>query len=70
MKKLFAVLMAMALVLTMGTTFAFAADAGTITITNAVDGADYNIYKMLNICTTNIITNIIYLRCFSHCFRY
>ena len=53
MKKLFAVLMAMALVLTMGTTFAFAADAGTITITNAVDGADYNIYKMLNFAPSN-----------------
>ncbi len=53
MKKLFAVLMAIALVLTMGTTFAFAADAGTITITNAVDGADYNIYKMLNFAPSN-----------------
>lgn len=47
MKKLFAVLLSIVLVLSMGTV-ALAADAGTITITNAVDGADYNIYKMLD----------------------
>lgn len=53
MKKLFAVLVAFALVLTMGTTFAFAAGNGTITITNAVDGADYEIYKMLDFAPSN-----------------
>ncbi len=53
MKKLFAVLVAFALVLTMGTTFAFAADAGKITITNAISGADYKIYKMLDFTPSN-----------------
>ena len=48
MKKLFAVLMAIALVLSMGTTFAFAADTGKIQITNAISGADYTVYKMLD----------------------
>lgn len=45
MKKLFAVLLSIVLVFAMGTV-AFAADAGTITIDNAVAGADYEIYKM------------------------
>lgn len=53
MKKLFAVLVAFALILTMGTTFASAADAGKITITNAISGADYKIYKMLDFTPTN-----------------
>ena len=52
MKKLFAVLMAIALVLSMGI-MAFAADNGKITITNAVDGADYEIYKMLDFTPSN-----------------
>ena len=52
MKKLFAVLMAIALVFSMGT-IAFAADTGTITIENAVDGADYEIYKMLDFTPSN-----------------
>lgn len=52
MKKLFAVLLSIVLVLSMGTV-ALAADAGTITITNAVDGADYNIYKMLDFAPSN-----------------
>ncbi|MBO5934526.1 MAG: SpaH/EbpB family LPXTG-anchored major pilin [Clostridia bacterium] len=52
MKKLFAVLLAIALVLSMGT-IALAADTGTITITNAVDGADYEIYKMLGFAPSN-----------------
>ena len=51
MKKLFAVLLALTLVLSMGIT-AFAADGdttkGTITISNAIDGATYNIYKMFD----------------------
>ena len=49
MKKLFAVLLALALVLSMGT-IAFAADAttGTITISNAVKDAEYSIYKMFD----------------------
>ena len=47
MKKLFAVLLALTLVLSMGT-IALAADTGTITIDNALEGATYNIYKMLN----------------------
>lgn len=47
MKKLFAVLVALTLVLSMGT-MAFAADTGTITIDNALSGAKYNIYKILD----------------------
>lgn len=47
MKKLFAVLMAIALVLSMGT-IALAADDGSITITNAIDGSKYDVYKMLD----------------------
>ena len=52
MKKLFAVLLAITLVLAMGT-MAFAADDGTITITNAFDGAEYKIYKMLDFVPSN-----------------
>lgn len=52
MKKLFAVLLALTLVLSMGT-IALAADTGTITITNAVDGADYEVYKMLSFAPSN-----------------
>ena len=51
MKKLFAVLLALTLVLSMGT-MALAAD-GKITITNAIDGADYEIYKMLSFAPSN-----------------
>ena len=51
MKKLFAVLVALTLVLSMGT-IALAAD-GQITITNALEGATYNIYKMLNFEPSN-----------------
>ena len=47
MKKFFAVLMALVLVLSMGVT-AFAAGTGTITIDNALSGAKYNIYKILD----------------------
>ena len=47
MKKLFAVLVALTLVLSMGT-MAFAAGTGTITISNALEGATYNIYKMFD----------------------
>ena len=47
MKKFFAVLMALVLVLSMGVT-AFAAGTGTITIDNAIAGAKYNIYKILD----------------------
>lgn len=47
MKKLFAVLMALTLVLSMGT-IALAAGTGTITIDNALSGAKYNIYKILD----------------------
>lgn len=47
MKKLFAVLLALTLVLSMGT-IAFAAGTGTITIDNALSGAKYNIYKILD----------------------
>ena len=53
MKKLFAVLMAMALVLTMGTTFAFAAGDGTITIDNAIVDSTYSVYKMLHFTPSN-----------------
>lgn len=52
MKKLFAVLMALTLVLSMGT-IALAADTGTITIDNALSGAKYNIYKMLAFTPSN-----------------
>ena len=47
MKKLFAVLVALTLVLSMGT-IALAANTGTITIDNALAGAKYNIYKILD----------------------
>ena len=47
MKKLFAVLLALTLVLSMGA-IAFAADNGTITISNALKDATYNIYKMFD----------------------
>ena len=52
MKKLFAVLLALTLVLSMGT-IAFAAGEGSITITNAVVGAEYSVYKMLNFTPTD-----------------
>ena len=52
MKKLFAVLLALTLVLSMGT-IALAADTGTITINNALEGATYHIYKMLNFEPSN-----------------
>lgn len=47
MKKFFAVLMALVLVLSMGVTV-FAAGTGKITITNAVNGEDYTVYKMFD----------------------
>lgn len=47
MKKFFAVLMALVLVLSMGAV-ALAAGTGSITITNAVAGEDYTIYKMFD----------------------
>ena len=47
MKKLFAVLVALTLVLSMGT-MAFAATTGTITIDNAIKDSVYNIYKILD----------------------
>ena len=47
MKKLFAVLLALTLVLSMGT-MAFAATTGTITIDNAIKDSVYNIYKILD----------------------
>ena len=55
MKKLFAVLVAMALVLSMGTmALAVPGDAaGTITIEGAITGADYNAYKMLDFAPSN-----------------
>ncbi len=52
MKKLFAVLLALTLVLSMGT-IALAADTGTITIDNALEGAEYKIYKMLDFAPSN-----------------
>lgn len=47
MKKLFAVLVALTLVLSMGT-IALAAETGSITISNALEGSTYSIYKMLD----------------------
>ena len=52
MKKLFAVLLALTLVLSMGT-IALAADTGKITIDNALEGATYHIYKMLSFEPSN-----------------
>ena len=52
MKKLFAVLLALTLVLSMGT-IALAADTGSITINKAFDGAKYDIYKMLDFAPSN-----------------
>ncbi len=52
MKKLFAVLLALTLVLSMGT-IALAAGTGSITIENALKGATYNIYKMLDFEPSN-----------------
>lgn len=48
MKKFFAVLMALVLVLSMGVTAFAAGETGSITINNAVDGATYSIYKMFD----------------------
>ncbi|MEE1320979.1 MAG: SpaH/EbpB family LPXTG-anchored major pilin [Acutalibacteraceae bacterium] len=54
MKKLFAVLLALTLVLSMGTiAFAEGETTGTITINNAVDKATYEIYKMLSFTPSN-----------------
>ena len=47
MKKVFAVLVALTLVLSCAV-MAFAAETGTITIDNALSGAKYNIYKILD----------------------
>ncbi|MEE1218655.1 MAG: isopeptide-forming domain-containing fimbrial protein [Ruminococcus sp.] len=47
MKKIFSVLLSIVLVLSMSTV-AFAEGTGTITITNAENSADYDIYKMLD----------------------
>ncbi len=48
MKKLFAVLVALTLVLSMGT-IALAADNGTITINNTVIGSKYDIYRIFDL---------------------
>ena len=52
MKKLFTLLLTIVLVFSMSTV-AFAADTGSITIENAEDGAEYNIYKMLDFAPSN-----------------
>ncbi len=52
MKKVFAVLVALTLVLSCAV-MAFAAETGEITITNAIDGADYEVYKMLDFAPSN-----------------
>ena len=52
MKKLFAVLLALTLVLSMGT-MAFAADTGSITISNALKDAKYDVFKMLDFAPSN-----------------
>ncbi len=52
MKKVFAVLVALTLVLSCAV-MAFAATTGSITITNAIDGADYDVYKMLDFAPSN-----------------
>lgn len=48
MKKLFAVLVAITLVLSMGTMALAADETGSITITNAVKDYNYTVYKMLS----------------------
>lgn len=52
MKKFFAVLMALVLVLSMGTVALAAGETGSITITNAVKDETYTVYKMLNFAPT------------------
>lgn len=52
MKKFFAVLMALVLVLSMGTVALAAGETGKITINNAVKGETYTVYKMLNFAPT------------------
>ncbi len=52
MKKLFAVLLALTLVLSMGA-IAFADTTGKITISNAVEGETYSIYQMFTFVPTN-----------------
>ena len=48
MKKFFAVLMALVLVLSMGVTAFAAGETGTIKISNAIKDAEYTVYKMFN----------------------
>lgn len=48
MKKFFAVLMALVLVLSMGTVALAADETGTIRISNAIKDVDYTVYKMFN----------------------
>ncbi len=48
MKKLFAVLLTLTLVLSMGTIALAAGETGTITISNAIADTTYNIYKMFD----------------------
>ena len=52
MKKLFAIMMALVLVLSMGVT-AFAANDGSITITNATVGNTYRLYKIFDATYSN-----------------
>ena len=52
MKKLFAVLVALTLVLSMGT-IALAAETGTITITNAINGETYDAYRIFDLESYN-----------------
>lgn len=52
MKKLLSLVLAMMLVLAMGST-AMAAETGTITIDNAIPGQTYTIYKMFNLESYN-----------------
>ena len=52
MKKLFAIMMALVLVLSMGVT-AFAANDGSITITNATVGHTYRLYKIFDATYSN-----------------
>ncbi len=56
MKKLFAVLVALTLVLSMGV-MAFAADTGTITITNAEAGAKYDFYRIFDLVSYDADNN-------------
>ena len=56
MKRLFAIMMALAMMLSLGVT-AFAADTGTITITNARPEETYTLYKIFDAKVSDDVSN-------------